>query len=83
MACVAIAAGRGRGSRGIEPTGVDEAHEQVAGLGGIERLVAGAVFAMGDHHFESLFTAGYCSAARRVSPGWRRKRLRAAQCLSI
>ena len=35
----------------IEPAGMDEAHEQVAGLGAVEGLVAEAVFAVENGHF--------------------------------
>jgi hypothetical protein len=51
---------------------MDEAHEQVAGLGAKERLVvAEAVFAMEDRHFQGLLAAVMpptCSAPTRNLP---------------
>jgi hypothetical protein len=44
----------GEGVHAIQPTGVDEVHEQVPCPGAVERLVAQGVFAMEDRHLECL-----------------------------
>ena len=47
----------GEGIHAVEPARIDEAHEQVAGLGAKERLLAEAVLAMEDRHFQGLLAA--------------------------
>ncbi len=47
----------GEGIDPIEPAGVDQTHEHVADPGAIKRLVAEAVLAMHDRHFERLLAA--------------------------
>lgn len=47
----------GEGIHAVEPARIDEAHEQVAGLGAKERLVAEAVLAIEDRHFQGLLAA--------------------------